>query len=100
MQFPLLYQKHEQNHLNKYNQFFYLPPYPKQNFSGGIARLDRLRVILSGDRRVCNPTQIALSDEAISVLIAMIRELFGSTVEEELQALRELLKETLPPEIK
>lgn len=81
-----------------YNQFFYCPTFNPEGFNGGIARLDRPQIIIpangSINRAVCNPSPFALTDEALGVLLAMLRSLFNSK-EEELEALRELLLETL-----
>lgn len=80
-----------------YNQFFYCPPMNDIGFSEGIARLDRIQTILPTDRAVYDPLPIALSEDALAVLLSMIRSWFGS-VEEDLYAYKELLRETLPPE--
>jgi len=82
-----------------YSQFFYCPPLKKMALSGGIARLDRLQIVISINRAVCDPMPISLSEEALAVLLAMIRFLFGST-EPDLTSYKELLMETLPPEAK
>ena len=66
-------------------------------FSEGIARLDRIQTILPTDRAVYDPLPIALSEDSLAVLLSMIRSWFGS-VEEDLYAYKELLRETLPPE--
>ncbi len=80
-----------------YNQFFYCPPMNDIGFSEGIARLDRIQIILPTDRVVYDPLPIALSEDSLAVLLSMIRSWFGS-VEEDLYAYKELLRETLPPE--
>jgi hypothetical protein len=63
----------------------------------GVARLDRIQIILPTDRAVYDPLPTALSDDALAVLLSMLRSWFGS-VEEDLNAYKELLRETLPPE--
>lgn len=65
-------------------------------FSEGIARLDRIQIILPTERAVYEPLPIALSEDALAVLLSMLRSWFGS-VEEDLDAYRELLRETIPP---
>jgi hypothetical protein len=80
-----------------YNQFFYCPPMKDFGLTGGIARLDRIQIILPTDRAVYDPLPIALSEDALAVLLSMFRSWFGSE-EEELVAYRELLRETLPSE--
>ena len=79
-----------------YNQFFYCPPMNDIDFSEGIARLDRIQIILPTDRAVYEPLPVALSEDALAVLLSMLRSWFGS-VEEDLDAYRELLRETIPP---
>jgi hypothetical protein len=82
-----------------YSQFFYCPLLRKEGLSGGIARLDRLQMLLPINRAVYDPLPISLSDDALAVLLAMMRFLFGSA-EEELIAYKEVLMDTLPPEAK
>jgi len=80
-----------------YNQFFYCPPVDDIGLSEGVARLDRIQIILPADRAVYEPLPAALSEDALAVLLSMLRSWFGS-VEEDLDAYRELLKESIPPE--
>jgi hypothetical protein len=80
-----------------YNQFFYCPGIKNIGLNEGVARLDRIQIILPTDRAVYDPLPIALSDDALAVLLSMLRSWFGS-VEEDLNAYKELLKETLPAE--
>ena len=79
-----------------YNQFFYCPAMKDIGLAGGVARLDRIQIILPTDRAVLDPLPIALSEDALAVLLSMFRSWFGS-VEEDLNAYKELLRETLPP---
>jgi len=79
-----------------YSQFFYCPPHTETGLTGGVARLDRIQIILPTNRAVYDPLPISLSDDALAVLLAMIRFWFGS-VEEDLEAYKELLRETIPP---
>jgi len=80
-----------------YNQFFYCPGVTDIGVTEGVARLDRIQMILPTDRAVYDPLSIALSDDALAVLLSMLRSWFGS-VEEDLNAYKDLLRETLPPE--
>jgi hypothetical protein len=80
-----------------YNQFFYCPGVTDIGVTEGVARLDRIQIILPTDRAVYDPLPIALSDDALAVLLSMLRSWFGS-VEEDLNVYKELLRETLPPE--
>lgn len=80
-----------------YSQFFYCPPLRKLVLSGGVARLDRLQIVIPTNRAVYDPLPVVLSDDALAVLLSMIRFLFGSA-ETDLSAYKEILRETLPPE--
>lgn len=80
-----------------YNQFFYCPAMKDIGLIEGVARLDRIQIILPTDRAVYDPLPIALSDDVLAVFLSMLRFWFGS-VEEDLNAYKELLRETLPPE--
>lgn len=80
-----------------YNQFFYCPPMGDVGLSEGVARLDRIQIILPTDRAVYELLPVALSEDALAVLLSMLRSWFGS-VEEDLDAYRELLRGTIPPE--
>jgi hypothetical protein len=82
-----------------YSQFFYCPPLLKAGLSGGVARLDRLQMVIPTSRAVYDPLPISLSDEALAVLTAMIRAFFGSE-EKDLIDYKEILIESLPPEAK
>jgi hypothetical protein len=79
-----------------YNQFFYCPAIRDIAFTEGVARLDRIQIILPTERAVYEPLPIALSEDALAVLLSMLRWWFGP-VEEDLDAYRELLRETIPP---
>ena len=46
------------------------------------------------------PTNIALSGEALGVLMGMLREYIGASQDEDLKALREIVQEALPDEAK
>jgi hypothetical protein len=45
------------------------------------------------------PTQVRLSSDALAILMAILRELFGAPEEPDLAALRDLMRETLLPEL-
>jgi hypothetical protein len=79
-----------------YNQFFYCPPMDDIGLVEGVARLDRIQIILPTDRAVYEPLPVALSEDALAVLLSMLRSWFGS-VEEDLDAYRDLLRGTIPP---
>ena len=46
------------------------------------------------------PTNIALSGEALGFLMGMLREYFGATQDEEMKTLREIVQDALPEEAK
>lgn len=86
-----------------YRQFFFCPREKSPLVTASVARLDRLHVVLhqsvDGVRsRAFIPTDFALSPDALGVLMGMLRELFGSAQEPHLAVVRELARETLPPE--
>jgi hypothetical protein len=84
-----------------YNQFFYCPRTP----SGmppveGVARLDRIQIVSPGHRASFDPLPIKLSDDALTVLMHLLRSwlcIRGAPEDEKyLLDLKELVKETLP----
>jgi hypothetical protein len=85
-----------------YKQFLFCPSKNSPLTVDSIARLDRMHPVLHtsprGSSRWFLTTDYALSPEALGVLMGMLRELFGSTDEPDLQIVRELAMETLPPE--
>ena len=88
-----------------YRQFFFCPRKGSPLVHDSVARLDRLHVVLHesspGVRSPAyDPTQYALSKEALGVIMAMVQSLFGAPESEELKAIRELAMEALPPEAK
>lgn len=88
-----------------YRQFFFLPGENSGLGYDRVARLDRLQVAFPESSRAVRspaykPTQKALSPEAVGCLLGMLRHLFGSTEEGELDALKALLQEALPDSAK
>ncbi|MEA2040624.1 MAG: hypothetical protein U9N82_12500 [Thermodesulfobacteriota bacterium] len=84
-----------------YDQFFYCPKTPSgMTPIEGVARLDRIQVIFPVHRASYKPLPIRLSDDAIPILMNLLRawvRIKGTTEDEKyLKELRELLKETLP----
>jgi len=83
-----------------YQQFFYLPKScPKTGLSiakEGIVRLDRL--FAATPTRGLEPMNIKLAQEPILLLLAVLRERFGGTADENLKLVRQLLLELLPEE--
>jgi hypothetical protein len=80
-----------------YRQFFYCPAHGSPQVYEALVRLDRLQSVMP-HFPTYEPIPLALSPEALGVLMGVIRGLFGAPDDEDLGALKELLKETLPPE--
>jgi hypothetical protein len=84
-----------------YNQFFYCPRTPSGMVPlEGVARLDRFQVAFPGHRASFEPLPIKLSDDALAVLMQLLRSwlcIKGAPEDEKyLYDLKDLVKETLP----
>jgi hypothetical protein len=78
-----------------YRQFFYCPAF---KFLGEtLARLDRVQTIIPHYLTV-EPTSVALSPDALAILLTMVRGLFAAEPDKDFMALKELLFEALPEE--
>jgi len=80
-----------------YRQFFYCPY--KVPVYEAVVRFDRIQPIIP-HHPGWEPENIALSGEALGVLMGMLREYFGASQDEDLKALREIIQEALPDEAK
>jgi len=80
-----------------YRQFFYCP-YNSPVYEA-VVRLDRIQPIIP-HHPGWTPENIALSEEALSVLTGMLREYFGAPQDEDLKTLREIVQDALPDEAK
>jgi hypothetical protein len=80
-----------------YRQFFYCPRSPDAQVYEAVVRLDRLQPVFPKGPAY-EPLPIALSGEALGVLMGILRSLFGAEEDPDLAALKDLLRETLPPE--
>jgi hypothetical protein len=80
-----------------YRQFFYCP-YNAPVYEA-VVRLDRIQPVIPLYPG-WTPTDMALSAEALGVLMGTLREYFGAPQDEDLSALREIVQEALPPEAK
>ncbi len=80
-----------------YNQFFFCPQTGLGLFNDSIARLDRIHII-KPIHPTYEPKQFSLCPEALGVLMAMLRLLFGAEEEKDMKALKELLLESLSQE--
>jgi len=84
-----------------YDQFFYCPKTPSgMTPIEGVARLDRIQVVFPVHRASYKPLLIRLSDDAIPILMSLLRtwlRIKGTSEDEKyLKGLKDLLKETLP----
>jgi hypothetical protein len=80
-----------------YRQFFYFPRKGSPLALDSVGRLDRIQPLIY-HYQVCRLEPYALSDETLSVLLAMVRELFVSEKEELLDTVKEIVYEALPEE--
>lgn len=80
-----------------YRQFFYCPY--KTPVYEAVVRLDRIQPVIPHYPGWA-PENIALSGEALGVLMGMLCEHFGAPQDEDMKALRELVQEALPEDAK
>ena len=82
-----------------YKQFFFCPRGNSPLIEDSIIRLDRLHAVVPNFPAYI-PEPYSLSADALGVLMAMLRSLFGAKEEPEFEALKELVFESLPDEAK
>jgi hypothetical protein len=86
-----------------YGQFFYCPPKATPSVYEAVVRLDRLQPVVPR-HPTYEPTQVALSDDALILLRTMLRRLFWGVpkdpddAEKNLAVVREIALEALLPE--
>jgi len=80
-----------------YRQFFYCPF--KAPVYEAVVRLDRIQPVIPHHPGWI-PENIALSEEALGVLMGMLREYFGAPQDEDMEALREIVRDALPEDAK
>jgi hypothetical protein len=78
-----------------YRQFFYCPF--EAPVYEAVVRLDRIQPVIP-HYPGWEPVNVALSEEALGVLMGVLREYFGAPQDEDLKALREIVQEALPAE--
>ncbi|ATB29675.1 hypothetical protein [Melittangium boletus] len=83
-----------------YSQFFFCPANSSPIVYDGVARLDRLFPVVPKDPAAYDPLPLALSDDALPVLLALLRLRFGSKSEPEIDVMRELLVDTIPEQFR
>jgi len=77
-----------------YKQFFYFPG--SDRFSQGIARFDRIQVVVGRDPSSIQPTDICLSGEVFGLFRAMVIYCITGKDDEDLKATREICQEAHP----
>lgn len=77
-----------------YRQFFYMPPI--KNFGEGIARFDRVQVVIDRTPAAIEPTDISLSREAYGLFVAMFQFCISGQPNETLEAAKALVRESYP----
>jgi len=77
-----------------YRQFFYMPKSP--NFSELIARFDRVNVVIDRSPAAIEPTNLCLADEIFNLFLAMFIYCVSGRSDEDLDIIREIVKEALP----
>lgn len=82
-----------------YKQFFFCPRENSPLTADSIMRLDRLHAV-TPNYPAYIPEPHSLSIEALGVLMAILRSLFGAKEEPEFKALKDLVFESLPDEAK
>ena len=80
-----------------YRQFFYCPF--KAPVYEAVARLDRIQPVIP-HHPGWTPANIALLGEALGVLMGMLREYYGAPQDEDMTALREIVQDALPDDVK
>lgn len=79
-----------------YRQFFYLPG--NSQIEQGIARFDRIQVVIGRDPSAISPMNICLYGEVFDLFVAMFLYCISGIEDEDLQTARSLVKEAYPTE--
>lgn len=77
-----------------YRQFFYIPDSP--HFTEMISRFDRIHVVIDRSPAAIEPTDLCLSEEVFDLFLAMFLYCISGKIDEELDAVREIVREALP----
>lgn len=79
-----------------YRQFFY---YPESNrFTQGVARFDRIQVVVGRDPSAISPTDTCLSDDVFGLFRAMFIYCISGREDENLKAVKDLCREAYQEE--
>ncbi|MDI6854809.1 MAG: hypothetical protein QME75_14550 [Deltaproteobacteria bacterium] len=81
-----------------YRQFFYFP-LKTPHFTEGIARFDRIQVIVGRDHSAINPVEVALSKDVFSLFFAMFLYCISGEESQELKDIRDIVKDAFPEEL-
>lgn len=77
-----------------YRQFFYVPP--SRFFSDKIARFDRIQVVVDRSPAAIEPVGLSLSEQVFSLFLSMFLYCIAGKSDENLDTVREILREALP----
>jgi len=77
-----------------YRQFFYLPG--NSEVKEGIARFDRIQVVIGRDHAAISPTNVCLWGEPFNLFVAMLIYSISGIEDEDLEAARAVVKEAYP----
>jgi hypothetical protein len=80
-----------------YKQFFYLPN--GKSFKEGIARFDRVQVVVSRDRAAIVPMDICLSQDVLNLFFGLFIYCLTGVEDPDIKVARDLIKETYSPEL-
>lgn len=78
-----------------YRQFFYFPDC-LPHFKEGIARFDRIQTVIGRDPSSIEPIGIVLSQEVLSLFLAIFWYCISGIEDEDLKAARELAMAAMP----
>lgn len=78
-----------------YRQFFYFPT-KTPHLSEGIARFDRIQVVVGRDPAAIKPIDISLSKEVFTLFLALFMYCISGEESPELKAVKEIVREAYP----
>ena len=80
-----------------YRQFFYFPN--NKRFDEGVARFDRLQIVIGRDPAAIEPTDVRLADPLLSLFLSMLLHCISGVEDTDLAAIRELTIEAFKDKI-
>lgn len=81
-----------------YRQYFYYP-LKTPHFTEGIARFDRVQVIVGKDSSTIKPIDVTLSKDVFNLFVAMFIYCISGEESQELQDIRDIVKDAYPETI-